>query len=95
MDAAYTKNTAFVVLDGFEVLLIMKALDELRYLRATSQMSGTTLINLAGLSQEWRSMAQDMGSPNPGRVTQVLDVSDVMSRITKELYGPKASWEIG
>lgn len=86
MDAAYTKKTAFVVLDDSEVRLIMKALDELRYSEASTSMTGSMLINLAGLSQEWRSMAQDMGSPKPERVTNPDDgYSVVMKAIGKVL----------
>ncbi len=94
MDAAYTKKTAVVVLDDSEVRLIMKALDELRYSEESTTMTGSMLINLAGLSSEWLTLVQDMGSPDPARVSQVLDVPDVMSRIVKELYGPECSWEV-
>lgn len=60
MDAAYTKKTAFVVLDESEVRLIMKALDELRYSDESAAMTGSMLVNLAGLSHEWICMTQDM-----------------------------------
>ncbi len=73
MDAAYTKKTAFVVLDDSEVRLIMKALDELRYAKGTGQMTGSQLVNFAGLSYEWLCMTQDMGSPQPERVTDPED----------------------
>ncbi len=92
MDAAYTKKTAVVVLDDSEVRLIDRALHCLRY--SDDIKDGSQLVNLAGLSQEWMCMSQDMGSPNPGRVTQVLDVPDVMRRIVTELYGPECSWEV-
>lgn len=86
MDAAYTKKTAFVVLDDSEVRLIMKALDELRYSEASTTMTGSMLVNLAGLSQEWMCMSQDMGSPNQERVTNPDDgYSVVMKAIGKVL----------
>ena len=71
MDAAYTKKTAFVVLDDSEVRLIDRALHCLRY--SNDIKDGSQLLNLAGLSQEWMCMSQDMGSPNPERVTNPED----------------------
>lgn len=94
MEAAYTKKTAVVVLDDSEVLLLMRALTELRYSNESKYMTGSMLVNLAGLSQEWRNMSVDMSSPKPERVSQVLDIPFVMSRIVKELYGPECSWEV-
>lgn len=94
MDAAYTKKTAVVVLDDSEVLLIMRALAALRYSNESKYLSGSMLVNLAGLSQEWHNMSTDMASRNPERVLQVLDIPVVMSRIVKELYGPECSWEV-
>lgn len=86
MDAAYNKKTAFVVLDDSEVRLIMKALDELRYSEAGTSMTGSQLVNLAGLSQEWMGMLQDMGSPNPERITKPDDgYSVIMKAIGKVL----------
>lgn len=86
MDAAYTKKTAFVVLDDSEVRLIMRALDVLRYSEPSKTMTGSQLINLAGLSQEWMCMTQDMGSPKPERVTNPDDgYSVVMKAIGKVL----------
>lgn len=86
MDAAYTKKTAFVVLDDSEVRLIMKALDELRYSEASTSMTSSMLVNLAGLSHEWLCMTQDMGSPKPERVTNPDDgYSVVMKAIGKVL----------
>ena len=86
MDAAYTKKTAFVVLDDSEVRLIMKALDCLRYSPASAGLNGSQLVNLAGLSHEWLCMTQDMESPNPERVTNPDDgYSVVMNAIGKVL----------
>ena len=84
MDAAYTKKTAFVVLDDSEVRLIGRALHCLRY--SNDIKDGSQLVNLAGLSQEWMGMLQDMGSPNPERVTNPEDgYSVVMKAIGKVL----------
>ena len=84
MDAAYTKKTAFVVLDDSEVRLIDRALHCLRY--SNDIKDGSQLVNLAGLSQEWMCMSQDMGSPNPERVTNPEDgYSVVMKAIGKVL----------
>lgn len=86
MEAVYTKKTAVVVLDDSEVRLIMKALDELRYSESATTMTGSMLVNLAGLSHEWLRMSQDMGSPNPERVTKPDDgYSVVMKAIGKVL----------
>lgn len=94
MDAAYNKKTAVVVLDASEVRLIMKALDELRYSAESVTMNGSQLINLAGLSHEWLSMTQDIGSPQPERITHTLDIADVISKIVREFYGPVYDWEV-
>lgn len=94
MDAAYTKKTAVVVLDATEVLLIMIALADLTYSYKPQWMSGLMRSELAGLSKEWRDMTMEQQSPQPERITHVLDVPDVMSRIVKELYGPECSWEV-
>ncbi len=88
MDAAYTKKTAFVVLDDSEVRLIMKALDTLRYSNESATMTGSMLINLAGLSQEWLCMTQDMGSPKPERVTNPDDGCSVMMKAIGEVLPP-------
>lgn len=93
MDAAYTKKTAFVVLDDSEVRLIMKALDELRYSEESTTMNGSMLINLAGLSHEWLCMTQDIGSPDPDRITDDKTNDIAMSKLA-ELYGERASWEV-
>lgn len=86
MDAAYTKKTAFVVLDRSEVRLIMRALDCLRYSPASAGLNGSQLADLAGLSHEWLCMSQDMGSPKPERVTKPDDgYSVVMKAIGKVL----------
>lgn len=84
MDAAYTKKTAFVVLDDYEVRLIDRALHCLRYSDDIKDVS--QLVNLAGLSQEWMCMSHDMRSPNPERVTKPDDgYSVVMKAIGKVL----------
>lgn len=94
MDAAYNKKTAVVVLDASEVRLIMRALDVLRYSEPCKTMTGSQLVNLAGLSAEWLGMTQDIGSPDPERITQTLDIADVISKIVREIYGPECSWEV-
>lgn len=93
MDAAYNKKTAVVVLDDSEVRLIMKALDELRYSDASRSMTGSQLVNLAGLSMEWLCMSQGIGSPDPDRITDERNNDRVMSKLA-ELYGERASWEV-
>ncbi len=93
MVAAYNKKTAVVVLDPSEVRLIMKALDELRYSDASRSMTGSQLVNLAGLSMEWLSMTQGIGSPDPDRITDERNNDKVMDKLA-ELYGEGASREV-
>lgn len=49
---------AYVKLDGSEARLIALALDNLRYSDIT--MTGSQLVDLAGLSMEWRGFTQDL-----------------------------------
>lgn len=83
-----------VSLDHSEVRLIMKALDVLRYSADSYRMSGSQLVNLAGLSSEWLRLTQDVGGK---RFTNVdgYDAQDmVIGRIIKIICGPDVSWEI-
>lgn len=80
-------------MDVSEVRLIMKALDELRYSDASKSMTGSQLVNLAGLSMEWLCMTQDIGSPDPDRITDEKTNDIAMSKLA-EIYGERASWEV-
>lgn len=93
MEAAYTKTDAVVMLDASEVRLILKALDELRYAQVTGQMSGSQLINLAGLSHEWLRMTQDMSSRAKDRVTKPDDGYRMISKAIGKVL-PDEYWEI-
>lgn len=53
-------NHVEMSLEPDEVRLIMKALDELRYSEASRTMTGSMLVNLAGLSSEWRTLTQQI-----------------------------------
>lgn len=53
-------NHVEMSLEPDEVRLIMKALDELRYSEASRTMTGSQLVNLAGLSSEWRTLTQEI-----------------------------------
>lgn len=62
MNDLFIGNDEVVVsLDHSEVRLIMKALDVLRYSVDSYRMSGSQLVNLAGLSSEWLRLTQDVG----------------------------------
>lgn len=91
MEAAYTKNDAVVILDPSEVRLIMKALDTLRYSGET--MTGSMLVNLAGLSQDWQCMTQDIGSPKEDRITKPDDGYLVIAKAMGMVL-PVDYWEI-
>ena len=92
MDAAYTKKTAVVVLDDSEVRLIMKALDTLRYSPASAGLTGSMLVNLAGLSHEWLCMTQDMESPKKGRLSDADDIDRCLAKAVKGLHDPDFAW---
>lgn len=53
-------NHVEISIDPADVRLIMKALDELRYSDASNSMTGSQLVNLAGLSMEWRTLTQQI-----------------------------------
>ena len=91
MEAAYTKTNAVVILDPSEVQLIMKALDTLRYSGET--MTGSMLVNLAGLSTEWACMTQDMTSPAKDRITKPEDDYRVICKAIGNVL-PDEYWEI-
>ncbi len=91
MEAAYTKTDAVVVLDVYEVRLIMKALDVLRY--SDESLTGSQLVNLAGLSQEWLCMTQDMSSPAKDRITKPDDGYRMISKAIGKVL-PDEYWEI-
>lgn len=55
------KDEVVVSLDHSEVRLVMRALDVLRYSADSYRMSGSQLVNLAGLSGEWLRLTQDVG----------------------------------
>lgn len=60
MEAVYrSEKEIYVKLDGPEVRLIMLALDELRY--EPAGLTGSQLVDLAGLSTEWKCLTQDVG----------------------------------
>lgn len=63
MDDLYVgMNNIEVALDPSEVRLIMRALDCLRYSEESAHMNGSQLVNLAGLSMEWRGLTQDIAA---------------------------------
>lgn len=94
MDAVYNERDAVVILDHSEVRLIMKALDELRYAKVTGQMNGSQLVNLAGLSQEWLCMTQDIGSRDKKRLSTDEDIASFTSLYVGTMYGKDSSWEV-
>ena len=60
MDAACrSEKEIYVKLDGPEMRLIAKALSVLRY--SNEPMTGSQLVDLAGLSVEWMTLCQDVG----------------------------------
>lgn len=83
MEAAYTKKDAVIILDVSEVRLIMRALDLLRY--SDENLNGSQLVNLAGLSVEWRAMLQDMASPKKDRISNDPDRDYLITKVFNAL----------
>lgn len=92
MDAVYNEKDAVVILDHSEVRLIMKALDVLRY--SDEKMNGSQLVNLAGLSQEWLCMTQDIGSPDKNRLSAYNDIERFSGKYIEKFYGYATSREV-
>lgn len=63
MRAKYSPKETTVRLDRQEVMIVLNALDCLRYSPETSNWNGDRLLELAALSHTWRAMVQDMYSP--------------------------------
>lgn len=63
MRAKYSPKETTVRLDRQEAILVIRALDCLRYSAETSNWNGDQLLELAALSHTWRAMVQDMNSP--------------------------------
>lgn len=93
MDAAYNSRDAVVILDHSEVRLIMKALDVLRYSEESAHMNGSQLVNLAGLSAEWRTATQDIGA-RPQRLSTDEEIESFTSLFVGTMYGKDYSWEV-
>lgn len=96
MEAVYrNEKEIFVKLDGPEVRLIMKALDELRY--APVSMMGSQLVDLAGLSMEWMCLCQDIGGKRWSSPEEFLKAAskvagiDIVKTQSASLYGKAAT----
>lgn len=63
MRAKYSPKETTVRLDRQEAILVIRALDCLRYAPETANWNGDRLLELAALSHTWRAMVQDMNSP--------------------------------
>lgn len=63
MRAKYSPKETTVRLDRQESILVLRALDCLRYAPETANWNGDQLLELAALSHTWRAMVQDMNSP--------------------------------
>lgn len=64
MKAKYSPKETAVRLDRQEAILVIRALDCLRYSPDTANWDGDKLLELAVLSHTWRAMVQDMNSPH-------------------------------
>ena len=96
MEAVYrSEKEIFVKLDGPEVRMIMKALDELRY--APVSMTGSQLVDLAGLSMEWMCLCQDVGGKRWSGPEEFLKAAskvagiDIVKTQSASLYGKAAT----
>lgn len=63
MRAKYNPKETTVRLNRQEAILVIRALDCLRYSPDTANWDGDKLLKLAVLSHTWRAMVQDMNSP--------------------------------
>lgn len=63
MRAKYTPDKAVITLDRSEAIIVMRALNNLRYSTDASVLTGSQLLDLAAMSQTWLCMCQDMNSP--------------------------------
>lgn len=63
MRAKYSPKETTVRLDRQEAILVIRALDCLRYSADIANLDGDNLLVLAALSHTWRAMVQDMNSP--------------------------------
>lgn len=93
MDAVYNSKDAVVILDHSEVRLIKIALDALRYSEESVSMSGSQLVNLAGLSAEWATITQVVNA-RPKRLSTVEEIESFTSLFVGTMYGKDCSWEV-
>lgn len=97
MEAVYrNEKEIFVKLDGPEMRLIMKALDDLR-ISSAAILTGSQLVDLAGLSMEWMCMCQDVGGKRWSSPEEFLTAAskvagiDIVKTQSASVYGKAAT----
>lgn len=93
MRAKYNPTETTVRLDRQEAILVIRALDCLRYSAETSNWYGDQLLDLAALSHTWRAMVQDMNSPAAEERCRRHNDSEALRDIA-ECAGPREEEEV-
>lgn len=93
MRAKYNPQETEVRLFKDDAILILEALDELRYSDKCAGWDGNKLLNLAVLSHTWRAMVQDMNSPDANERCRKHNNTEALRDIA-ECAGPREEEQV-
>lgn len=94
MRAKYSPKETTVRLDRNEAVLVIRALDCLRYAPESANWNGDQLLELAALSHTWRAMVQDMNSPAAEERCRIHNDVEALAEIAATKPSPEEALNI-